>query len=388
MDTDLTTVVVHGASEMDALGSQWASLHWGREEAEPAFLANVEAARPEVKAAFGAVVLEDACPVGGLAGWVETTRLRTRFGPWQMFAPEVRALRLVDGGVVAGTDDAIAHLVRILRELLRDKAVDVVLFPLLRTDGAMFDALLQLGGSLQRGWSHPAGTRRVLHLPGSYDDFVSSLGRRTREAIRRTDKRVSREAGIRVATYDRVDDLDTMVRDIELVARHTYQRALGVDWFADTQERRGLLRLGLEHGWFRAYVLYADERPVAFHLYSTYRGRALWLAPGYDPDFAALGVGKYLFARSIEDLCGDPAMEVLDFGPGDSEFKRQLSNDSWTERGLQVYSRNLRGMTIRSIRSAVIGADTLARTGIEQAGATRRVRSFTRRRASKRMAPT
>ena len=74
------------------------------------------------------------------------------------------------------------------------------------------------------------------------------------------------------------------------VAEKTYQRGLGAG-FADTEERRELVKIGLDRGWFRAWLLSIDDRPVAFWQ-GTAPGPVFFVnSTGFDPAYGSHGVG-------------------------------------------------------------------------------------------------
>ena len=147
--------------------------------------------------------------------------------------------------------------------------------------------------------------------------------------------------------------LDRLVRDADRVARSTYQRALGAG-FADTPEQRTLAAVGLEHGWLRGYLLYLDAEPIAYWLCSVYGGTILIRTAGYDNAYAEQRVGIYLLMRVVEDACADPALRVLDFGPGDAAYKQQFSNEQWQERNLVVFAPSFRGRRINLTRTGIV----------------------------------
>ena len=69
---------------------------------------------------------------------------------------------------------------------------------------------------------------------------------------------------------------------------------------------------------------------------------------GYDEAYAEHRVGIYLLMRVIEDACADPALRVLDFGPGDAAYKQQFSNESVQERNLVVFAPTFRARRINA----------------------------------------
>ena len=80
----------------------------------------------------------------------------------------------------------------------------------------------------------------------------------------------------------------------------------------------------MERGWFRAYVLYLDDEPVAFWQGQAYNGVFSTGVPGFDPAYADHRVGNYVLFKLIADLCADESIETLDYGFGDAEYKRRF----------------------------------------------------------------
>ena len=125
--------------------------------------------------------------------------------------------------------------------------------------------------------------------------------------------------------------------------------------FSDTPEQRALAAVGLEHGWVRGYLLYLGGDPIAYWLCSIYGGTILIRTAGFDNAYAEHRIGIYLLMRVIEDACADPALHVLDFGPGDAAYKQQFSNESWQERNLVVFAPTFRARRINVIRTLILG---------------------------------
>jgi CelD/BcsL family acetyltransferase involved in cellulose biosynthesis len=63
----------------------------------------------------------------------------------------------------------------------------------------------------------------------------------------------------------------------------------------------------------------------------------------------------------LEDLCDDPSVDVLDFGFGDADYKRKLGTREWEDTSVLVYGRTPRALRAAAGRTAVLGADRLAR---------------------------
>jgi CelD/BcsL family acetyltransferase involved in cellulose biosynthesis len=363
-------------AELERLAPLWERVPWQREEAELDYLLARVRHRPEATAPFGLVVVRDGEPVAGAAGRFESRRL---------LEPGLRVLRIVDGGIVADDGSGRTALVEALTAELSSARVDALMLPALPVDSELDAALAQLGGPLERQRFVHAWPRRELVLPGSFEEFLASRSHKRRARIRREAAKLEQALGdeLAVAILREPSQLEQLVRDLDRLAGATYQRTLGAG-FADTPEQRELARLGLERGWTRAYVLYRGAEPLAYWLCSTYRGTILLRTTGFDPAWAEHQPGVYLLMRVIEDACADPALERLDFGPGDADYKRRYASDSRQERNLTVFAPTFRGRRVNLARNAILGARLLARRALDETQLTDRVRSRLRGRGRTR----
>jgi CelD/BcsL family acetyltransferase involved in cellulose biosynthesis len=354
--------IARTAAELEALRPEWEAVAWGREEAELDYLLARVRLRPDAVAPFG--LLDDG---GGVAGRVEDRRFPARIGYRTVVAPRLRLLRVVDGGIVG------AHAVAALRPMLEE--VDAIVFPALAVGSDLERAARSLGGPFRRQpFARPVARRRLV-LPPTFEEFVASRSANTRWRIRRDARRVPTALGeLAVDVIREPAQLEQLFRDAERIAGSTYQRAVGAG-FADTAEQRELARLALEHGWLRAYLLYRAGEPIAFWLCSTYRSTMLIRTTGFDAVYAAQRVGLYLLMRVIEDAIADPALSVLDFGPGDAAYKQQFSSESFSERELVVFAPTWHGLRANAVRAPVLGTARLARGVLDAAQLTDRVRS-------------
>jgi hypothetical protein len=327
----------------------WPQLDWHTEQAEQAYFL----AEPgEAVARFAGE--------GALVGRVAERRLESRVGYLRVYAPMLRVLRLVD---VVGDAGAIA------RDVLNE--VDVVTTPALPIDSVEYRSLLPLNGDPFT----PTWERRLLVLPESWDAFLASRTRKIRAGIRYDMKRLEESIDARVRIVR--DWSDELVDTLESVAQTTYQRQLAAGF---SRERADVLRVAFEHGWARVYLLHDGDRPVAFWWCAVHRDRIRLNTTGYLPEYARHRPGIYLLMHLIRDAIEDPALRVLDFGPGRSDYKRHFSNDSYLERNLVLYAPTFRAQRARVMRTGIAGVTSGIRRALDATGATQRVKTAWRRR--------
>jgi CelD/BcsL family acetyltransferase involved in cellulose biosynthesis len=247
--------------------------------------------------------------------------------------------------------DRLGLMISSLVASLREGDADVVRFSHLPVESEVWRLLGSLPSRLTRDNSRVESVHWKAILGRSYEDFLKSRGRNTRRNLKRYsrafEEKYHERARVRCLADER--EVELVMRDTELVAQKTYQRGLGAGFVANEETRQSML-LASRKGWLRAYVLYLDERPIAF-LYGNKYGRTFYAGTtGFDPAHEADNVGTYLLARVIQDLYHENISEI-DFGFGDAQYKQDLCDCSWTEAVRFVYAPTVRGLWIRTLRT-------------------------------------
>jgi hypothetical protein len=365
--------------DVERLASLWDAAGWGREEAERDYLVTRVKLRSEAVAPFGALAVEGERVVAALAGRIEERPLPATVGYRTVYAPRVRILQLVEGGVVASDGSSLDGPLGVVRAMLQNGEIDAVAVPPLPVGSAVHGAFARLGGPLERQPFIRAWQRRRLPVDRPFAELVAERSSRVRLAryARSLDRRLGGELAVEI-TRD-VAGFDRFVAAAEAVAASAYQRALGAG-FADTDEQRELSRLSIERGWQRGYALRIDGEPAAYWLCSTYGGTMTTRVTGYDPSREHDRVGSYLMLRVIEDACLDPSLGMLDFGPGDADYKRHFASESLLEQHQFVFAPTLRGRRVNLARSVILGSAGLARALADATGVTGAVRTRWRER--------
>lgn len=358
--------IARSREEAATLEPAWRAFAWSRIDADPDFFSAVVDVRPQVLRPHVVLAERDGQPVGMLVARVEDARLRCSIGYTTVLRPAVRSLVVVFGGVAGAEDPEVAAaLFGELLHVLSDGEADVVTLAALPTDSALYRLATTELSARQRPRFVAPSVHRRLELPGSYAEFLAGRARKTRDSVKRYEKRFLREYGdaVSVRRYTEPHEIDDLFAATEQIAARTYQRGLGVD-FADDAEHRRLTALAMQRGWFRAWVVSVGERPVAFWPGYAYDGTFFVGTPGYDPDFAVHRVGTFVLMRAIEDLCADPEVRWVDYGYGDSEYKRRFGSDSWTEADLLVFAPTARATAINAARSGVMAAEAVGRRAL------------------------
>jgi GNAT acetyltransferase-like protein len=305
-----------------------------------------------------------------LAARLSATRLPSKLGYWTAYAPTVRAISVLHDGLLGQVDAVVtAAIVEELISSLDQSEAEVILFRSLQRGSALDRAATTATTFATRQHNARSELRWLVELPPTFDAYLASLSSSTRKGVRRTANRLERTFGARlsITSFRGPGDLDVFLHDAETVAVKTYQRRLGVGYSYEHRQFAHLKMLA-EHGWFRGYVLYLDDTPIAFELGELYGGRFRSLAGAYDPSYARYRVGAHLLIRAIEDLVRDSAVSIVDFGIGDAEYKRKLAHWSVKEADVVIYARRPRTISINIARSAMLAISGTAEAALDRLG--------------------
>lgn len=352
--------VLRSADEVDALRSELLSSGMAHSEADIDIFRAVLRSRADVINPHVLVLERDGRIDAIVLARLEQHEMPAKFGYATLYRPSLRCLTVVSGGA-AGSDADLELLAEELLGSLRSRDADVVLLQHFPVDSALHAAIVREAPRFSRQRLLSETPHWVLDIPDTVEELHAQLPKSMRDNLRRYSRKLARDFGDRleIRCYEAPEDFDVILRDVEAIAATTYQRGLGAGFEAEADAP--LLRVGLDGGWLRAWVLYLEGAPCAFEIGYVGGGSVVIATKGFDPAFTRQHVGKVLQLHILEQLCSEPLVGTLDFGFGDADYKQRLSNRGWADADVVIYARSLRGLRVNAGRTAILGADRLAR---------------------------
>jgi len=289
-----------------------------------------------------AYVAWDAGEIVGLATFLlHASAVPLALGELTLYAHRVERLNALAAPIVESRGERareVALLAGLLARLREDLGPRQVIFLESVVEGSGLFELLsadaiqpRLFHALQNGHLYP---HRSARIPESFDAYLAQLGSRSRADLRANRKRFIAGAGktYRTRCFRTPSEVREFVADACAVSCKTYQYKLLAAGLRDANglERCYDMTAGL--GWFRSYVLYVDDKPIAFQVGHVYGSCYFAQEIGYDPEWAPHHVGIFLHTEIIADLAAlKGTVTAFDFGNGDNLHKQRLSTDSASE---------------------------------------------------------
>lgn len=171
-----------------------------------------------------------------------------------------------------------------------------------------------------------------LALPPTWEDYLSSLSRNTRQHFRRRLRRLGDLGEVRVAVDARPDGVERRLR--EAMANHdaSWGDTYKAGWFGGEEVRRFAIegaRLLAERGHYRAFALELDGRAIAWNFGAVDQQRYFEQTLSYDPRYADHSPGATLTISLARELLSEGVHRV-EFGPGDYQRKRSAGGSPQT----------------------------------------------------------
>jgi dTDP-4-amino-4,6-dideoxygalactose transaminase/CelD/BcsL family acetyltransferase involved in cellulose biosynthesis len=205
-----------------------------------------------------------------------------------------------------------------------------------------WDVLVAEQHPQEQGWSALLGGRPVRHESSpvlrvrgrSFEEIIASRSANFRQQVRRRERKLVRETGLR---YRLANDPDTLEKDLGLLfdLHHMRWGADGSTAF-DASRRafhRDFAALALARGWCRLWIAEAGDQPVAALYGFRFAGRELYYQSGRDPAWDHYAVGFVLLSHAIRSAVED-GVSAYHLLRGDEPYKRRFAND---DPGLETF---------------------------------------------------
>ena len=168
----------------------------------------------------------------------------------------------------------------------------------------------------------------IINLSDGYEAYIAKLIKTRVERMKdifRQFRKIEQEVGTINFKQD-ISDISTLHKILEWkTAKYKGDQWWLETWVVKTLETIFLTRNNNFKGMLSA--LYAGQELIAVH-FGMRSGKILhWWFPAYDKRFGKYSPGIILLLKAAE-ACSSLGIEIIDFGAGDEDYKRLLSNDS------------------------------------------------------------
>jgi hypothetical protein len=216
----------------------------------------------------------------------------------------------------------------------------------------------------------------MVRMPKTFSEFDSWLGAKRRAQFKASERKLSAACGSPVG-LQRVtspDDIPAFIEAIAHLSKSSWQgRKLGQTIEVGDPQCVRIADFA-RRGWFRGYLLRSESEAIAFVIGFQSDGAYHYMKIGYDPKWSAFSPGNVALYRLIEDLCSFDRVNTIDFGGGDSQYKRVFGNESFDEQNIFLLRRSIYTGLAKTTHSAFVHLSNGLRAGLHKTGLLERAR--------------
>ena len=366
--------------EFDALAADWERLAAQAGWYVPPFVD----LRREMEADPGAFCLAVATGADGVEGIAclrrSAHRQRFAIGERQVAEVPTRACVLPQGAAVGAISEAAWG--EAFQRIFRHGKFDMLGLgevpigsPLMRAVERVRAPLLPLG------LKDREAVHWLIALPGSFEQYLNGLRKSTKQSLRRKINAFERQVPNRLEVISRPEQVGRFLAEGEGISRQTYQWDVGQRLEDDPATRERYTRLAGE-GRLRCYMLYAEDKPIAF-LRGEFAGSLYhYETPGFVPEYERHSPGLVLLAYAIRDLIENTPCTLFDFGTGGDQvgYKSRFGTHHIDCLNLSIVNaRTPRGLAVWTVGRAVGAVKAAGRAVLGDGELKRRIKKAIRR---------
>jgi CelD/BcsL family acetyltransferase involved in cellulose biosynthesis len=176
-----------------------------------------------------------------------------------------------------------------------------------------------------------------IHIQGSFAEYLQKFSPKTRSTLSRKVKKYAQFSGGQTVwrEYSRPGEMEEAYELARVVSAKTYQeRLLNAGLPTREEFRRNIEELS-QNDAIRCWILFHQEKPVAYLWCPVVAGTLLYEHLGYDPEYSECSPGTVLQYLVLQKIFSERRFQFFDFGQGDGPHKRFFATS--TIRSADIY---------------------------------------------------
>ncbi|WP_350282641.1 GNAT family N-acetyltransferase [Nitrosomonas sp.] len=224
--------------------------------------------------------------------------------------------------------------------------------------------------------------RCYIDMTMNFDQYKAKFSGKSRSGINRKIKRFTEEAeGLDFRCYRSPDEIKRFFELARPVSASSYQERLLDCGLPKSPDYLAAAVAAAEHDGIRAFLLFADGKPVSY-LYCPVEDQVLHYAYlGYLPDYSKLSPGTVLQWLAMEQLFAEGKFTAFDFTEGDSDHKRFFSTHQIPCGLWLLLKPNIKNRMLLTLHNGVDRSTTLFTRILDKLHLKQKIKRWIRRTA-------
>ena len=196
----------------------------------------------------------------------------------------------------------------------------------------------------------------VCRAAETFEEYLAAQFKKKKRYNLKRQVRLMEEAAeqeLRFTCITSPEDVPGFNSHVRAICENSWKASKLEKYIPEYVENEAVLTDVARRGLLRAYLLFLDDTPVTYVLGFQYRDVYHYSDIGFDDQYSRFSPGSVLLFKLIEDLIENTPLKWVNFGIGDSEYKRQFANDKVADDSLLILRGNLRNRWHRGLNETI-----------------------------------
>jgi CelD/BcsL family acetyltransferase involved in cellulose biosynthesis len=223
--------------------------------------------------------------------------------------------------------------------------------------------------------------RYYVDLTTTFETYLSNFSAKTRSTLRRKVRKFQEFSGgtLDFREYNSATAFEEFYPLALKLSQRTYQHRLLEAGLPASDSFLSSARALAAVDHVRAYLLFHDQKPVAYLYCPLADGVLTYAHLGYDADFAEWSCGTVLQYLAFERLFDDESCQIFDFTEGEGEHKKLFATGMKFCAQVLCFRPKLRNVVLVTSHAAVAAASSGTVRLLDHLGLKRRMKKLLRR---------
>jgi hypothetical protein len=282
-------------------------------------------------------------PKAMIVGWEKETKIDCKIGYLKTKTPKLKTFEIEIGGLI--TNDTVESekiLENYLCGLLEKKEVELISIDHLSATNPCWNTLKEKIAVKRKAVYRDSVKWKAKIIDKNTGEILGLFSKKTEQKFRRKDKKFRKffNENIKFKEISSLDEVDYFIENANIIDNNSYHKAMGISVKKDFHYYN-MFHSMAEGKYFRGYLLFANNKPIAYYYGVLYDGMFYAFNTSYNNEYRQLSPGIFLLRRMIE-LFIKENVAVIHFGYGDSPYKRMFGNEVVEEATFRIYSSGIK----------------------------------------------
>ncbi len=222
----------------------------------------------------------------------------------------------------------------------------------------------------------PAERKHKIRMSDGADSYWAQFSKSTLKEFRRILRKNPEFSFLRITEPEKVE---TFLSQAHEISSRSWQANVYGNRVPNDATQKALFKTLASLGLLRCYLMYSEEKPIAFEIAYQYKNYVYGAEVGFDQSYRKLSPGNLLMYKELEDLFEHDTPRWYDFGEGDAPYKGRFSDTVTNSANIWMMRKTPKNSFLLGLIKLNASTEASIHWLLEKSGLKARVRQLYRR---------